>query len=426
MQMNKRVAFLTIGCKLNFSETSAIAREFEMAGYRRVSEHEAADVYVVNTCSVTEHADKKSRQAIRRLLRLNPKALIAVTGCYAQLRPAELADIGEQCVVFGTRQKGALFSTVHALVQGNASAKAELGPYRESFFPAFSMGDRTRSFLKVQDGCNYCCTYCTVPLARGESRNLSIDSLCRQARTVAANGVREIIITGVNIGDFGRSTSENFFDLLKALETVEGIERLRISSIEPDLLSPSMIVWIGKHPKYMPHFHIPLQSGSDPILKAMRRRYTTALFKERINLIRENVADAFIGLDVIVGFPGETEDDFAREYAFLQEVEPSYLHLFPFSLRPNTPAAKIPVTCRVPEAVKTARLHRLRLFSDARHKAFCREQTGKTLPVLFESASKRGMMFGYTPNYVKIQIPYDPSIVGRIVPVTLGPENIVY
>ena len=331
--MPRRVSFHTLGCKLNFSESSTFARQFEQEGFERVSSEAEADICVINSCSVTEHADKKCRNLIRRIHRRNPKALIAVTGCYAQLKPQEIARIEGVSLVLSNNDKGDLYKRVVEL-----SGKTEIYSCETDsltrFFAAFSTNDRTRTFLKVQDGCDYCCAYCTIHYARGSSRNLPVADLVGMARQIAAEGQKEIVITGVNTGDFGRTTGESFLDLLKALNEVEGIERYRISSIEPNLLTDEIIAFCAASPKFQHHFHIPLQSGSDSVLARMRRRYTTARFADRIASVRRSMPDAFIGIDVIVGFPGETEADFETTCRFLESIAPAYLHIFPFRSGP--------------------------------------------------------------------------------------------
>lgn len=337
----RRVSFHTLGCKLNFSETSTLARQFEQGGFVRVSPTAEADICVINSCSVTEHADKKCRNLIRRLHRRNPQAIIAVTGCYAQLKPHEIAAIEGVDIVLSNNDKGNLYKRVVELAgKGRAQVYSCDTDELTSFFAAFSSGDRTRAFLKVQDGCDYCCSYCTIHYARGASRNQPVAELVEEARRIAAGGQREIVITGVNTGDFGRTTGERFIDLLRALNDVEGIDRYRISSIEPNLLTDEIIAFCAASPKFQHHFHIPLQSGSDRILGLMRRRYTTARFADRIAAVRRAMPDAFIGIDVIVGFPGETEAEFRETYDFLARVEPAFLHIFPFSERPRHPGGR--------------------------------------------------------------------------------------
>lgn len=419
MSSAKKVGFYTLGCKLNFSETSTIAREFEAGGFVRARQGETADVYVVNSCSVTEHADKKCRNIVRRIVRTNPDAIVAVTGCYAQLRPQDLAAIDGVDLVIGNNDKGSIYERVSALgAKRKASVHTCEAGELTNFFAAFSTGDRTRSFLKVQDGCNYHCSYCTIPLARGASRNLPIADLAAEAQRIAAQGQREIVLTGINTGDFGRTTGEPFIDLLRALDRVEGIDRYRISSIEPNLLADEIIAFCAASPKFMHHFHIPLQSGSDRILGLMRRRYTTARFAERIAAVRRLMPDAFIGIDVIVGFPGETEADFRTTYDFLARLEPAFLHIFPFSERPGTPAVDLPG--KVPPSVATQRVAELEGLCERLHGAFCARAEGTEDTVLFESTRRDGMMFGFTGSYRRVKVPYDRSKVNAVCRVKLG------
>lgn len=408
------VAFVTLGCKLNYSETSTYAREFEEHGYSVVKPTEAADVYVINTCSVTDHSDKKCRNIIRRLHKKNPSAIIAVTGCYAQLKSEEILAIEGVDIVLGAEFKGQLYSEV-SKISGKENPKAFSCERNriESVFPSFSTGERTRSFLKVQDGCDYFCSYCTVPIARGKSRNLPIALLVEEAQKIAASGIKEIVLTGVNTGDFGKTTGESFLDLLKALNGVEGIERYRISSIEPNLLTEEIVKWIASGTKFLPHFHIPLQSGCDTILGAMKRRYTTEMFRSKIELIRANMEHVFFGIDVIVGFPGETEELFMETYRFLESVKPAFIHIFPYSIRPNTVAAGM--ECQVDSQVKDERVKRLEELSDRLHAEFYADNKGREEEVLFESTMKGGMMFGYTRNYIRVEAPYDREKIGKIV-----------
>lgn len=414
--MPRRVSFHTLGCKLNFSESSTFARQFEQEGFERVTSEVDADICVINSCSVTEHADKKCRNLIRRIHRRNPKAIIAVTGCYAQLKPQEIARIEGVSLVLSNNDKEDLYKRVVEL-----SGKTEIYSCETDsltrFFAAFSSNDRTRTFLKVQDGCDYCCAYCTIHYARGSSRNMPIADLVGMAREIAAKGQKEIVITGVNTGDFGRTTGENFLDLLKALNEVEGIERYRISSIEPNLLTDEIIAFCASSPKFQHHFHIPLQSGSDSVLERMRRRYTTARFADRIATVRRSMPDAFIGIDVIVGFPGETEADFETTYRFLESIAPAYLHIFPFSERPGTPAVDFPD--KVQPSVATERVERLEELCRRLHADFCRRGVGTVQEVLFESTMRGGMMFGYTGNYRRVRVPYDRSRINTIAPVRL-------
>ncbi|HBZ35924.1 MAG TPA: tRNA (N(6)-L-threonylcarbamoyladenosine(37)-C(2))-methylthiotransferase MtaB [Rikenellaceae bacterium] len=415
--MSKRVAFLTLGCKLNYSESSSLARIFVENGYERVSSSAIADVYVVNTCSVTEHADKKCRSAIRKLHRQNPDAIIAVTGCYAQLKPEEILDIEGVDLVIGTDHKQDVFLRVSQLTGGKHIRKNLSVSNTNTIFPAYSSDDRTRSFLKVQDGCDYHCAYCTVPLARGQSRNLPIDFLVEEANEIASKGIKEIVLTGVNTGDFGKSTGENFLDLLKELEKVEGIERYRISSIEPNLLTEDIIKWVAENSKFLHHFHIPLQSGSDKILALMRRRYNTSLFREKVNLVRRYMPDAFIGVDVIVGFPGEGVSEFNESFNFLKTLRPAFIHVFPYSKRANTLAANMDE--QVDEKNKHERVIRLESLCKILHDEFVDSQKGKKEYVLFESTQKGGKMYGYTRNYIRVERSYDRSAIGKIAEVTL-------
>ena len=425
-----RVAFVCLGCKLNFSESSTWAREFVVNGHERVDEKAEADLYVINTCSVTAHADKKCRQAIRQLKKRAPGAKIVVTGCYAQLQPGEVLDIEGVDLVVGTEQKPRLYALVsqimepHRLPSDAKPVPAEARSFGcqpeqiQSFFPAYSSGDRTRSFLKVQDGCNYNCSYCTVPLARGKSRNIPIQDIVKQAQILAHEGVKEVVLTGVNTGDFGRSTGESFLDLLKALAAVPGIPRWRISSIEPNLLTEDILAWIAQTPSFMPHFHIPLQSGSDAILAKMGRRYTRAVFAQRIAQIRHYLPQAFIGVDVIVGFPGEDAAAFDQTYSLLEQLAPAFLHVFPYSKRPNTPAADFPQ--QVPEPLKRERVQSLSRLSDRLYAAFCAANKGRSEEVLFEAAERGGLMSGFTRNYIKVRRPYEKSKIGEIISVVLS------
>ena len=415
----RRVNFHTLGCKLNFSESSTFARQFEQGGYVRVASDEEADICVINSCSVTEHADKKCRNLIRKLHRRNPQAIIAVTGCYAQLKPQEIAAIEGVDLVLSNNDKGELYRRVTELAgKGRAQVYSCETDELTNFFAAFSSGDRTRAFLKVQDGCDYCCSYCTIHYARGSSRNMPIADLVAEARQIAAAGQKEIVITGVNTGDFGRTTGETFIDLLRALNEVEGIERYRISSIEPNLLTDEIIAFCAASPKFQHHFHIPLQSGSDRILGLMRRRYTTARFGERVEAVRRLMPDAFIGIDVIVGFPGETEADFRTTYDFLAGLAPAFLHIFPFSERPGTPAVDFPG--KVQSSVATRRVEELEALCARLHGDFCARGTGTEADVLFESTRRGGMMFGFTGNYRRVKVPYDAARVNTVCRVRLG------
>ena len=415
----RRVSFHTLGCKLNFSETSTLAREFEQGGFVRVAPDAEADICVINSCSVTEHADKKCRNLIRKLHRRNPAALIAVTGCYAQLKPQEIATIDGVDIVLSNNDKGQLYRRVVELAgKGAAQVYSCETDSLTEFFAAFSSGDRTRAFLKVQDGCDYCCSYCTIHYARGSSRNMPIADLVAEARQIAAGGQKEIVITGINTGDFGRTTGEKFIDLLRALNEVEGIERYRISSIEPNLLTDEIIDFCAVSPKFQHHFHIPLQSGSDRILGLMRRRYRTVKFAERIAAVRRRMPDAFIGIDVIVGFPGETEADFRTTYEFLEGIAPAFLHIFPFSERPGTSAVELPG--KVQASVATQRVRELEELCARLHGEFCARAEGTEDVVLFESTRRGGMMFGFTGSYRRVKAPYDRSRINTLCRVRLG------
>ena len=417
---NKIAAYYTLGCKLNFAETSTIGKVLAEQGVRKARPGEKADICVVNTCSVTELADKKCRQAIRRIGKQHPGAFIVVTGCYAQLKPEEVSHIEGVDLVLGAEQKLDLLMYLDDLKkreEGGAIIASRTKDIR-TFSPSCSADDRTRHFLKVQDGCDYFCSYCTIPFARGRSRNGTIASMVKQAEEVASNGGKEIVLTGVNIGDFGKSTGETFIDLIRALDEVEGIVRYRISSIEPNLLTDEIIAFCATSPKFQHHFHIPLQSGSDKILGLMRRRYTTARFADRIAAVRALMPDAFIGIDVIVGFPGETEADFRTTYDFLAGLEPAFLHIFPFSERPGTPAVDLPG--KVPPSVASQRVAELEGLCERLHGAFCARAEGTEDTVLFESTRRDGMMFGFTGSYRRVKVPYDRSKVNAVCRVKLG------
>ena len=414
--MMKRIAFITLGCKLNYAETSTYERDLLKEGdFEVVAWSKGADVFVVNTCTVTEHSDKKSRNIIRKLHRQNPEALIFVTGCYAQLKKAEIEAIEGVTCVFGATQKSRIVPTILAAVRGEEYRATDA----RTFFPAYSSGERTRSFLKVQDGCDYKCHYCTVPYARGESRNIPIAEIIPQAEAIAAEGIKEIVLTGVNTGDFGRSTGETFFDLIRQLDAVEGIERYRISSIEPNLLTEEMIDWITSGTKFLPHYHIPLQSGCDTILREMGRRYDTAAFAHKIEYIRkksevEGGLKVFFGIDVIVGFPGETDELFMETYEFLRDVvRPAFIHIFPYSRRAGTPAAER--KDQVQDCVKTKRVQMLEDLCAHLHKEFIDSHKGLTGQVLFESTDRHGMMEGYTENYIRVSAPYDEKLINTVV-----------
>ena len=417
--MVKRVAFITLGCKLNYAETSTYERELLKEGFEAVPWSKGADIFLVNTCTVTEHSDKKSRNIIRKLHRQNPDALIYVTGCYAQLKKAEIEAIEGVTCVFGATEKSRIVPTIVANVKGEECCGHGMG----TFFPAYSSGERTRSFLKVQDGCDYKCHYCTVPYARGESRNIPISEIIPQAEAIAAEGIKEIVLTGVNTGDFGKSTGETFFELIRQLNDVEGIERYRISSIEPNLLTEEMIDWITSGTKFLPHYHIPLQSGCDTILREMGRRYDTSAFAHKIQYIREKTEieggpKVFFGIDVIVGFPGETDELFMETYNFLSEVvKPAFIHIFPYSRRAGTPAAVR--KDQVQDCVKTKRVQMLEDLCVKLHQEFIEANKGVSEKVLFESTDRKGMMEGYTGNYIRVSREFDPELIGKIVDVIL-------
>lgn len=416
--MSKKVNFHTLGCKLNFSESSTIARQFENGGFERVSPTEPADICIINSCSVTEHADKKCRNIIRKLHRRNPNAIIAVTGCYAQLKPYEIAAIEGVDIVLSNNNKGETYQRVLELTaKGKTKVYSCETDQITNFFAAFSSGDRTRAFLKVQDGCDYCCSYCTIHNARGSSRNIPIVDVVAQAEAIVAAGQKEIVITGVNTGDFGRTTGESFADLLRALDKVEGVERYRISSIEPNLLTDEIIDICARSSKFQHHFHIPIQCGSNKILALMRRRYTVEKFADRIAAVKRAMPDAFIGIDVITGFPGETDEDFASSREFLASIEPAFLHIFPFSERANTPAVDLPN--KVQSSVSTARVKELEALSDALHYKFCSAAVGSVVSVLFESTERGGFMTGFTGNYIKVKVPYNRKYINQIVNVKL-------
>jgi len=409
----KTAAFLTLGCKLNYAETSTYERALVSAGLKVVNWKDKADIYLVNTCSVTAVSDAKSRNLVRKVHRVNPKAMIFVTGCSAQLRREEIEKIDGVRMVFGASEKAEVVPTILEIL----GMPSRVGQSTD-IFPAFSTGERTRSFLKVQDGCNNYCAYCTVPFARGESRNIPISTLVCQAREIASYGVKEIVLTGVNTGDFGRTTGESFLDLIKALNGVEGIERYRISSIEPNLLTEEIIDWIASGTKFQPHFHIPLQTGSDLLLSKMGRRYDTALFEGRINYIRSRMEGpgklpVFFGIDLMTGLPGETEELFQQTLAFLRRIRPAFIHVFPYSRRPGTPAAEM--SGQIDEAEKARRVKILEELCASLHADFEKSNRGLRAEVLFESSQKGGRMYGYTGNYIRIEKEYDKNLVGKIV-----------
>lgn len=415
----KKAAYFTLGCKLNFAETSTVAQQLSRHGVTKVQKGEVADVVVVNTCSVTEVADHKCRQAIHRLVKANPGAFVVVTGCYAQLKPQEIINTPGVDLVLGSDEKANIIPMILEKMTGAHTVRtADI----LSFAPSCSRGDRTRYFLKVQDGCNYYCTYCTIPMARGRSRNGSIQSMVEQARQVALDGGKEIVITGVNIGDFGQSTGEAFFDLVKALDQVEGIERYRISSIEPNLLTDEIIDYCAHSRAFMPHFHIPLQSGSDEVLKLMRRKYDTNLFQHKVNRIREVMPDAFVGVDVIVGTRGETEELFEQAYEFMNQVDVSQYHVFSYSERAGTKALEIPHVVTPQE--KRRRSQRVLDHSAQKTHDFYARFIGTERPVLLEHApARKAVMNGFTDNYIRVELPNMPNLDNRIVQVRLGDFN---
>lgn len=418
MNQYKKVAFYTLGCKLNFSETSTIARNFEEEGYAKVDFSDSPDIFVINTCSVTENADKKCKQIVKQALKVNPNAFVAMIGCYAQLKPEEIGKIPGVDLVLGANEKFNILAHVEELEkQEFAKISTENIKVTQNFIPSFSMGDRTRSFLKVQDGCDYFCSFCTIPLARGKSRNASVAETVLEAEKIAKTDIKEVVLTGVNIGDFGQGEGENFLDLIKELDKVEGIERFRISSIEPNLLSNEVIEFVAQSNKFVPHFHIPLQAGSNTLLKAMRRKYLRELYAERVEKIKTLMPDACIGVDVIVGFPGETEVEFMETVNFLMDLEISYLHVFTYSERANTTAKKMDNA--VPMATRRERSQKLHLISDKKRRAFYESQEGKTKQVLFEAEENGGIMHGFSENYVKVSIPFDPTLINQTVQVRL-------
>ena len=417
--MKPKVAFYTLGCKLNFSETSTIAREITTEKYERVSFSERADMYVINTCSVTENADKRFRTIVRQAQRANPNAFIAAIGCYAQLKPEELAAVEGVDLVLGATEKFKLLDYVNDLTKNDFGQIHSCEIEEADFYVgSYAIGDRTRAFLKVQDGCDYKCTFCTIPLARGISRSDTLESVLANAAEISANGIREIVLTGVNIGDYGKGEFGNkrhehtFLDLVKALDKVKGIHRLRISSIEPNLLRNETIDFVAGSRSFVPHFHIPLQSGSNELLGRMRRRYRKELYQDRVERIRTSMPDACIGVDVIVGFPGETEAQFLETYTFLQELNISYLHVFTYSERDNTPAANMDGS--VPKKIRNKRSRMLRGLSVKKRRAFYESQLGSRRTVLFESENKEGYIQGFTENYVKVRTPWDPGLVNTV------------
>ena len=428
MNHNRKVAFYTLGCKLNFSESSTIGRMMMDAGYAKVDFDDSPDIFVINTCSVTENADKKCKQLVKRAMKINPKGFVIIIGCYAQLKPQEIADITGVDLVLGANEK---FNIVEHLdnIEKREIARVKNENIRETkdFIPAYSFGDRTRSFLKIQDGCDYFCTFCTIPLARGKSRNASIAETIQKAEEIGNTEIKEVVLTGVNIGDFGQGGTENFFMLVKALDKVNGIDRFRISSIEPNLLGNEIIDYcLTKSEKFAPHFHIPLQSGNDRLLKAMRRKYDRTLFAERIEKINQINPYTCIGVDVIVGFPGETEDDFLDTVKFLNNLDVSYLHVFTYSERAKTTAIKLGDP--VPLFVRKQRSRQLHILSEKKKRSFYEKNIGQIGLVLLEGDNHDGFMHGFTENYIKVKIPFDASLINSFVHVqhdSIGSEGIM-
>ncbi|MBN8622919.1 MAG: tRNA (N(6)-L-threonylcarbamoyladenosine(37)-C(2))-methylthiotransferase MtaB [Flavobacteriales bacterium] len=416
----KTAAFHTLGCKLNFAETSTIARQLTSAGYEKVSFDDKANVYVINTCSVTENADRECKLHVKRAMKANPEGLVVILGCYAQLKPEEISQIEGVDLVLGAKEKFNILSYLDDLQKSENQGIVHSCEIDETdfFIGSYSIGDRTRAFLKVQDGCDYKCTYCTIPLARGISRSDTIENVVKNAQEIAAKGIKEIVLTGVNIGDYGKGEFGNkkhehtFLDLISELDKVDGIERIRISSIEPNLLKDESIELVSKSKSFVPHFHIPLQSGSDELLKKMKRRYLTKLYTDRVAKIREVMPDSCIGVDVIVGFPGETEEEFLKTYNFLNELPISYLHVFTYSERENTEAAEMDGIVPISERKKRNKM--LRILSEKKKMAFYQTQIGKTLPVLWEHENKSGLMYGFTENYVRVQKPFEENSVNQI------------
>ena len=419
MENRKKVAFYTLGCKLNFSETSTIARNFTDEGFDRVNFEEIADIYVINTCSVTENADKQFKQVVKKAMKLNAKAFVAAVGCYAQLKPEQLAAVDGVDLVLGATEKFKITDYINDLSKNDFGEVHSCEISEADFYVgSYSIGDRTRAFLKVQDGCDYKCTYCTIPLARGISRSDALENVLQNAKEISAQGIKEIVLTGVNIGDYGKGEFGNkkhehtFLELVVALDKVEGIERLRISSIEPNLLKNETIEFVSKSNTFVPHFHIPLQSGSNHILKLMKRRYQREVYTERVNKIREVMPNACIGVDVIVGFPGETDEHFLETYNFLNEMNISYLHVFTYSERDDTEAANMNGV--VAANVRAKRSKMLRGLSVKKRRAFYESQIGTNRTILFESENKEGYIHGFTENYVKVKTPWNPELVNTL------------
>jgi threonylcarbamoyladenosine tRNA methylthiotransferase MtaB len=424
METKKKVAFHTLGCKLNFSETSTIARSFEEEGFQKVAFADKADMYVINTCSVTENADKQFKQIVKKALKTNPEAFVAAIGCYAQLKPNELAAVDGVDLVLGATEKFKITDYINSLSKNDFGEVHSCEIVEADFYVgSYSIGDRTRAFLKVQDGCDYKCTYCTIPLARGISRSDTLENVLQNAHEISAKGIKEIVLTGVNIGDYGKGEFGNkkhehtFYQLVTALDKVSGIERLRISSIEPNLLKNETIDFVAESNCFVPHFHIPLQSGSNEVLRLMRRRYQKELYADRVSRIKKVMPHACIGVDIIVGFPGETDEHFLETYQFLNELDVSYLHVFTYSERANTLAADMKGA--VPKNVRSKRSKMLRGLSVKKRRAFYESQLKTRRTVLFESENKKGYIYGFTENYVKVRAPWNPELVNTLMEVTL-------
>jgi len=416
----KKVAFYTLGCKLNFSETSGIAQNFEKGGYAKVEFEETPDVFVINTCSVTDNADKKCRNIVRKARKINPKAFVAIIGCYAQLKPKEISAIDGVNLILGMNEKFNILEHVEKLEKETPKEALIFdGDIKDvnEFFPSYSLGDRTRTFLKVQDGCDYSCTFCTIPLARGKSRSNTIQQTLKTAKEIAESQAREVVLTGVNLGDFGRYNNESFYDLVKELDDLNGVDRFRISSIEPNLLTNEIIDKVATSKRFVPHFHIPLQSGSPELLKMMRRRYKQNVYTSRVEKIKELMPHCCIGVDVIVGFPGETEERFMETYNYLTELDVSYFHVFTYSERDNTFAPNLKNS--VDKKVRDDRSKMLRILSAKKKRAFYQENLGKSFPVLFEAEKNNNKMFGFTSNYVKVKTDFKESLVNKVKQVTL-------
>lgn len=428
MSAQKKVAFYTLGCKLNFSETSTIARNFQDEGFERVKFEEVADIYVINTCSVTDNADKRFKSIVKSALKLNEKAFLIAIGCYAQLKPEELAAVDGVDLVLGATEKFKVTDYIHNLSKNDMGEVHSCEIEDANFYVgSYSFGDRTRAFLKVQDGCDYKCTYCTIPLARGISRSDTLENVLENAREISEKGIKEIVLTGVNIGDYGKGEFGNkkhehtFLDLVKALDDVDGIHRFRISSIEPNLLQQETIDFVAESRSFVPHFHIPLQSGSDILLKLMKRRYLKETYTNRVEAIKNKMPNACIGVDVIIGFPGETDELFLETYNYLNELEISYLHVFTYSERPNTEAVEMEGV--VPQNVRNKRSKMLRGLSVKKRRAFYESQLGKNFTVLFESENKDGYIYGFTENYVKVKTPWNPELVNTLHEIILTEIN---